>query len=236
MIIIKNLIKVIIINLLVLFAIVLTIIIVVNPSIKQTFSKSNNTEYIYLDPGHGGKDVGGVSKTNIYEKNVNLNICFYLKGYLENSGYNVKMTRYADHDLASQNSKNRKHEDMIKRVNLINDHTTILFISLHCNIYTDSTIKGAQTFYKKDNEESKQLSESIQEKMKILLKNTDRKAKSITSKYIIDNTTKVGSLVEVGFLSNDLESKLLSTKEYQDLVAYAIYIGIIEYLGCTNKI
>ena len=40
----------------------------------------------------------------ILEDNIN-----NLKSYLENSGYNVKMTRYDDYDLASKNSKNRKN-------------------------------------------------------------------------------------------------------------------------------
>lgn len=203
--------------------------------IKKTMSHSD-IEYIYLDPGHGGIDGGGVSKTGVHEKEINLNICFYLKDYLQNSGYRVKMTRTGDYDLASKNSKNRKHDDILKRVNLINNNNTVLFISVHCNIYSDSNIHGAQTFYKSNNIESKKLSESIQEKITNILKNTDRKAKSITDKYIIENTNKTGSLVEVGFLSNDKELELLTSKTYQDLIAYCIYIGIIDYLGTTNKI
>ena len=69
--------------------------------------ESPNIQYIYLDPGHGGKDGGGIGINGVYEKEINLNICYILKRYLENSGYNVKLTRYDDYDLASKNSTNR---------------------------------------------------------------------------------------------------------------------------------
>ena len=50
-------------------------------------------------------------------------------------------------------------------------------------------------------------------------------------KRIINNSNKVGCLIEVGFLSNQEELVLLTDKTYQDRVAYCIYLGIIEYLG-----
>ena len=69
-------------------------------------------------------------------------------------------------------------------------------------------------------------------RIKSLLNNTKREAKSITDKYLLDNVKTTGCLVEVGFLSNDVEVELLSKSEYQKQMAYCIYLGIIEYLGC----
>ena len=73
-----------------------------------------NKQYICIDPGHGGIDGGGMSYSEIYEKDINLKISYYLKNYLENSGYNIILTRYGDYDLASNNTKNRKSEDIKK--------------------------------------------------------------------------------------------------------------------------
>lgn len=193
--------------------------------------QKDEIKYIYLDPGHGGKD-GGAENDKVYEKNINLMICYYLKSYLENSGYNVKMTRYGDYDLASYNSKNRKTEDIKKRVDLINQEDIILYVSIHCNKYSNSKIYGAQTFYNCENKQNKDLAEKIQNRIKSLLNNTKREAKSITDKYLLDNVKTTGCLVEVGFLSNDVEVELLSKSEYQKQMAYCIYLGIIEYLGC----
>ena len=80
-------------------------------------------------------------------------------------------------------------------------------------------------------EENKKIAESIQEKLVNILKNTTRKAKSINEKYLLDNVNKKGCLVELGFLSNKEELTLLTNQSYQEKIAYAIYLGIIEYLG-----
>ncbi len=185
---------------------------------------------IYLDPGHGGKDCGAISKDDFYEKELNLNICFYLKTYLENADFKVYLTRDGDYDLASPNAKIRKTEDITKRVNLINNSNCLLYISVHANIYSSGSIKGAQTFYKANDEKCKLLAENVQEQLISILKNTNRKALAIKGKYLIDNTVKPGSLVEVGFLSNDEELSLLKTESYQKQIAYAIFQGIINYL------
>ena len=193
--------------------------------------QKDEIKYIYLDPGHGGKD-GGADNDKVYEKNINLMICYYLKSYLENSGYNVKMTRYGDYDLASYNSKNRKTEDIKKRVDLINQEDIILYVSIHCNKYSNSKIYGAQTFYNCEKKQNKDLAEKIQNRIKSLLNNTKREAKSITDKYLLDNVKTTGCLVEVCFLRNVVVVELLSKSEYQKQMAYCIYLGIIEYLGC----
>jgi N-acetylmuramoyl-L-alanine amidase len=210
--------------------ILITPLFLLNKHTLDVIKEQENIKYIYIDPGHGGKDGGAISNTGIYEKDINLLISYRLKSYLENCGYNVKMTRYGDYDLASHGSKNRKNEDINKRIDLINNQDVILYISIHCNIYTSQIIKGAQTFYK-DNEENKMLANIIQNKLKCILKNTTRDSKKITGKYLIDNSQTIGCLVEVGFLSNPEELALLTDKIYQDQLAYCIYLGIIEYLG-----
>ena len=232
----KNITKVLILCLLILILLSYPTanILIVKKNILAKEIEANNL--IYLDPGHGGIDCGGISKNEIYEKDINLKICEFLKIYLNNSGYKVKLTRYGDYDLASKESRNRKHEDITKRIDLIDNSNCLLFISIHCNIYTNNTIKGAQTFFNDKNIFNKNLSESIQEKMIAILKNTKRVAKSIKGKYLIDNIKSVGSLVEVGFLSNDEEASLLANPVYQDTVAYSIYLGIIDYLAPNNNL
>lgn len=195
----------------------------------------DNKDYIIIDPGHGGIDGGCISSTGIYEKEINLKVSYLLKDYLENSGYNVILTRYSDYDLASKNSNNRKNEDINKRLEIINGNNVILYISIHCNIFSDTKIRGAQTFYNANNEDNKNLSKIIQDKFNIILKNTNRKEKSISGKYLVDHASTIGCLVELGFLSNEEEFNLLKTSAYQNDMAYCIYIGIIEFLSINNN-
>ncbi len=220
------------------FLIMISIPVIFLSGIKNSIKalESNDLKIIYIDPGHGGIDGGGMAISGVYEKEINLKVAYYLKTFLENSGYNVLLTRYGDYDLASPNSKNRKAEDIKKRVSLINDDKTILYISLHCNIYLNNSIYGAQTFYNDNNLSNKILAENIQSKFQTILKNTNRKSKKIKEKYLVDNAIKDGCLVELGFLSNEKEYNLLISNEYQEKLAYCIYIGIIEYLGVNNNL
>ena len=223
-------------KLIIIFLLILSPVIflgIMKNTVKAVENK--NKEFIIIDPGHGGIDGGCMSDTGVYEKEINLKVSFLLKTYLENSGYNVILTRDDDYDLASKNSKNRKSEDINKRLKIINNDNTLLFVSIHCNIYSDSSIRGAQTFYNSSFESNKNLAIIIQEKFNVILKNTNRKSKSINNKYLIDNSKKTGCLIEIGFLSNKEEFNLLNTNSYQDDIAYCIYIGIIEYLSINNN-
>ena len=47
--------------------------------------------------------------------------------------------------------------------------------------------------------------------------------------YIVDHVEIPIAIVECGFLSNEEEEKLLQTEEYQDKLAWGIYIGIMNY-------
>ena len=225
-----------VISLMILIIILISCPLIVNGLLNKTEKVfvEMNKQYICIDPGHGGIDGGGMSYSEIYEKDINLKISYYLKNYLENSGYNIILTRYGDYDLASNNTKNRKSEDIKKRVEIINQENILLYISIHCNIYSDNKVHGAQTFYNNKKEENKRLAESIQLMLTNILKNTTRKSKRITNKFLIDNAKNIGCLVETGFLSNSDELNLLSSDDYQELVAYSIYLGIINFLSYNN--
>ncbi|MFA7435102.1 MAG: N-acetylmuramoyl-L-alanine amidase CwlD [Bacilli bacterium] len=190
---------------------------------------------IYIDPGHGGPDGGAVGIDGIFEKDIVLSISKKLKRYLNEAGYEVLMIRDGDYDLADDNSKNKKREDIHNRVKLINDSNCLLYISIHANKYSSPKIYGSQVFYKPNDELSKVLSEEIQDALKSILQNTKRDAKSISGKYLIDHAKVPGALVEVGFLSNPKEAEELVSDYYQEQMAYAIYVGVLSYLEKINN-
>ena len=69
----------------------------------------NSKKLILIDPGHGGFDGGGFSKTGILEKGINLNISFKLREELQKLGYDVLMTREEDKLL---------YDNKIKTINI----------------------------------------------------------------------------------------------------------------------
>jgi len=198
-------------------------------TIAQLFvlNSEEKTISVYIDPGHGGLDGGAVGIDGTHEDEIALSISLMLRGYFEEIGINTYLTRDGDYDLANQNY-NRKREDIHKRVELINDSNATLFISIHLNSIPSSKWSGAQTFYYGDN--NKSLAVKIQKSLEDKL-STNRKAKAISRVYLLKNVEKIGVLVEVGFLSNYKELTLLKTVEYQDEIANAIYLGVLNYLS-----
>jgi len=124
-----------------------------------------------------------------------------------------------------------KRTDLAHRIDVINSSKADLMISIHMNAMSDGRWRGAQTFYYPKNPDNKQLAESIQNSLKAVLQNTKREAKGVTSLYLLRKIEIPGVIVECGFLSNAEEEKLLQSPIYQDQVAYAIYLGVLDYLN-----
>ena len=185
---------------------------------------------IVLDAGHGGIDGGCVGREGTMEKDLNLEVVMALKKIFEENGYETILTRDKDYDLASKNASNRKSEDIRKRVKIINDSKALLYLSIHCNSFPEQSVHGAQVFYKHNDNLCKSLAENIQESIKERLKNTNRFAKTISDKFILDNSEIVGCLVEIGFLSNPNELNNLKNKEYQRELSLSIYHGVAKFL------
>lgn len=189
-------------------------------------------EVIVIDPGHGGVDGGAVSKDGVIEKEITLKIAVFLRDYLQEAGAYVVMTRESDIDLAEPNTQNiskRKAEDLMKRVHLIKEKQANAVISIHLNAFPQSRYSGAQTFYHPSRKENKRLASFIQQSLIHHLENTDRIPKQKGDVYLLKESPVPTALVEVGFLSNPEETKLLRTEDYQRKIAASIYSGIIGF-------
>lgn len=190
---------------------------------------------IGIDPGHGGVDPGAVSKSGVLEDEINLKIGLKLKRLVEQSGGVAIMTREEDKGLYTEKSttlRQMKTEDLINRKALIEDAGCELFVSIHMNSFTNSKYSGSQTFYYDGYPENEKLASIIQEELKTVLDKDNRRAAAIRDDvYLIKELQIPSVLVEAGFLSNLEEERLLQTEEYQEKIAWAIYVGIMKYLN-----
>ncbi|MFD0694257.1 N-acetylmuramoyl-L-alanine amidase CwlD [Paenibacillus sp. GCM10027628] len=188
---------------------------------------------IALDAGHGGPDGGASSKEGVIEKDINLAITLQLRDYLQQAGAIVVMTRETDTDLAAPGTKGyskRKTEDLHNRADITNDKKADMFLSVHLNSIPSQKWRGAQTFYYPNNPNNPTLAALIQNELKKNLENTDRVAKQADkSVYLLKTLTIPSVLVEVGFLSNPDEARLLASEKYQKMVAASIYQGVLRY-------
>lgn len=73
--------------------------IIKNRSVSTSLSQISLIKRIVIDPGHGGKDPGAISPHGIKEKDINLQIARLVKDVLEKKGFKVYLTRNSDRFL-----------------------------------------------------------------------------------------------------------------------------------------
>ena len=193
---------------------------------------------IILDAGHGGIDPGSMTDDeSIKEKDFNLKITKKVKELLEASGAAVILTRNDDTSLYKEEDgktiRQKYNENLRNRKKIIKESSADMFVSIHLNKFPQSSkYYGAQTFYPSGKEEDKQLATYIQSELKRVVDNTNnREIKPNNDIYLIKDNEIPSTLIECGFLSNEKEAKLLNNEEYQDQIAWAIYVGIQKYFS-----
>ena len=191
---------------------------------------------VVIDAGHGGDDPGKVGINGVYEKDLNLQIAGLVKLFLEANDVEVVMTRDSDQGLYDADASNKKVQDMKRRIALIDEAEPALTVSIHQNSYPEEYVHGAQVFYYTGSAQGQRLAECIQRQ---LVERADpenkRQVKANDSYYLLKKTGVPIVIVECGFLSNSAEAEKLCTPEYQDRVAWAIHMGILQYLSENEK-
>nr|WP_255640044.1 N-acetylmuramoyl-L-alanine amidase [Pseudalkalibacillus hwajinpoensis] len=180
-------------------------------------SDSLNNLTIVVDAGHGDHDPGA-SNGKLLEKDINLDVSLYLEKKLKSAGANVVMTRRDDTFL-----------ELRERSTIANNLNADAFISVHTNAASEAA-HGIETYWydKYSSAESKALAESIQKRLIEVTEANNRGVKN-QSFSVIRESKMASVLVEVGFLTNNEEYKLLLTQEYREELAEGIYQGVLDY-------
>ena len=180
-------------------------------------SNSLNNLTIVVDAGHGDHDPGA-NNGKLLEKDINLDVALYLEKKLKAAGANVVMTRRDDSFL-----------ELRERSNIANNLNADAFISVHTNAASEAA-HGIETYWydKYSSAESKALAESIQKRLIEVTEASNRGVKN-QSFSVIRESKMASVLVEVGFLTNNEEYKLLLTQEYREELAEGIYQGVLDY-------
>ena len=198
-----------------------------------TLSWAVTDKLVVIDPGHGGDDPGALGTTGVHEKEIVLEVSKKLADILRQAGAEVLLTRESDRDLSDLdqlNSYQAKVDDLTARVELANKRQADLFVSVHVNSFPDRREDGAQTFSQPGSEEGKRLAVAIQQELNRFSANPGREAKQVD--YFANRMARMPSvIVEIGFISNPKEERLLLDQVYQNKIAWAIYAGIARYFA-----
>ncbi len=209
------------------------------PATSPTLSWIMGEKTFLVDPGHGGTFPGRVNEDKVLEKEINLDIALKLDQLLEETGAQVIMTRRADTDLIPPESKEEKlllqqRADLEQRIKMSEQSKADYFISIHCNSIPNDKWQGAQTFYNPEDPESQKLAQAIQQMLVEQLGDYDREALPREDTYLFKNAAVPTVIVECGFLSNQEEAAKLQDPAYQQQLAWAVYLGINNYLSAQN--
>ncbi len=93
---------------------------------------------VVIDPGHGGKDPGAIGHSDVYEKDIVLDIALKL-------GKRIK-SHYGDRVEVIYTRKTDKFVELHERGRIANENDADLFISLHANVVGNSNVAGCETF------------------------------------------------------------------------------------------
>lgn len=213
----------------VILAIIVFLISLISFVVISTSSSPQPYYSIVIDAGHGGIDNGSIGYSGTLESEINLWYAKTLQQYCTEFGFFVTMTRTNDNGLYSPFAKNKKKDDMKARQKIIESASPDMVISIHMNSFPESSSRGAQVFYAKDNNKGKLLADSIQEQfVQNLVK--PRQNSEVGDYYIVNCTTVPSVIVECGFVSNPEEEQLLLKEDYKDKVCYSVVCGILKYL------
>ena len=194
--------------------------------IEKSEMKPRKDNLVVLDPGHGGSD-SGARGTELWEKDVNLDIALKVGNILTKNGVKVEYTRKTDITVGLE-----------ERAMLANDLNAGVFVSIHNNANLQTDKQGTETYFYAplstpelymQRDERQLLAKNIQKQLVSKLRRIDRGVKE-SNFSVLRNTTMPSALAEVMFISCPDEQDLLKQDKYKTLAAEAIAQGILDYL------
>lgn len=176
---------------------------------------------IVIDPGHGGNDRGTTGYYGTDEKGLTLPTAELLAAKLQAAGARVTLTRESD-----------TYVSLRKRVSVSHQVGADAFISVHYDSVNDSSVHGFTTYYQHGFQ--KELADQIHSALQDRLSLRDRGVRK--GNYLVLRENKQHAvLLELGYLSNATEERTVTTAQFRETAAHAIYEGIINYFDDRLK-
>ena len=171
----------------------------------------------HIDFGHGGKDPGAVGN-GLKEKDITLAVGLKVGEILKKHNVDVSYSRTTDTFI-----------ELTDRAKMANNAKADIFVSIHCNAAANKAAQGVETFSHIGSTKGAILAKDIQDSIvqdKIFTVNRGIK----TANFAVLRQTKMPSaLIEMAFITNVEDSKIL--KDKQNELAIAIARGVLNYLG-----
>ena len=182
---------------------------------------------IYIDQGHNPVNPNaGAEGNGLREQNVVYRIGQELATLLRvNGNFEVRLSRPTpDTQLGSSNASS-----LAARVNDANSWGADDFISLHTNASDIASATGSEAFSYARDTRAFALGEAILAGLAQTTGLPNRGMFTRPSLYVLKRTTMPAVLVELGFITNARDARLMN--ESPQLFAQGIYDGLVTYFG-----
>ena len=160
------------------------------------------------------------------EKDITLEISKRLKKDLEKMGAIVRMTRSTDTEVAGPGASDV--EELQARINVAEKNHSDLFVSVHINSSVNKKVGGFSTYYYPKTKYDAKVAKAIQDN---LTENYGRDNLGLREAnfYVIKRCSMPATLLELCFISNKKEEKLMRGNWFQTKTAKLIAEGIEKY-------
>ena len=184
-----------------------------------------------VDPGHGTRypsgaplNVGAVGPDGVGEATIVLAVSEDLATLLRGAGARVVMTRSPE---APYRTATDKRKDNRARAALANKLGATAFIAVHADSSLDRSARGISVFWLHPNSEA--LADAVRDELLQLglgLSQFHKRDLAVT-----DEARVPAVLVELGFVSNRQQEKLLEDPAFQRREARALYQAVVSVYG-----
>ncbi len=175
---------------------------------------------VVIDAGHGGEDPGAVV-AGVREKDIALDIVLRIFELSQGGPVQVVLTRATD-----------RYVELKERVRFAEEVGATLYLSVHANYLSDPRVHGIEVWVdntRATDDPSWELARAV---LSALVRETGATDRGVRSQKLYLRHTKLpAALVEVGYLSNSAERRLLLDPGYRARIARAILMGIYAFLG-----
>ena len=186
---------------------------------------------ITIDAGHGGNDSGAIGPTGIMEKSVTLRVANEVKRLLTAQGATVFMTRETDKEVSPKGAKASDIEELQARCDVANQNNSDVFVSIHMDSFSSGAAKGTTGYYYSlGSAKSRDLADKVRSGVIDQIGTQSRGTQSCNF-YVVKHTDMPATLVEVAFISNESEEKLMDSEEGIKKAAQGIVDGIADFFG-----
>ncbi len=187
---------------------------------------------VFIDQGHNPQGFNaGAEGFGLREQDITYSVGMYLADILRADGrFEVMTSRNSPTEVLGTSNSTSLQE----RVNMANSWGADYFISIHANASTNPEANGSEVYVYSEATPAYALAGDVLAQIVRRLEMRDLGVKTRPTLYVLRRTQMPAILVELGFITNESDANKLANNQYQ--FAYAIYAGLLDYLGLSSNI